>query len=97
MKKESAFQASLIRKLRKEEYVIEVLKNDANYIQGIPDLSILLKNGKWAFLECKRYEDAVRQRNQEYYIRLFGRYGFARFVHPENEEEVLHDLREYAS
>ena len=97
MKRESVFQAALIRKLRSMPFVAEVIKNDADYIQGFPDLTVYLKNGKWAILECKREERASRQNNQEYYICLFGHYGFARFIQPENEEEVLHDLREYAS
>lgn len=97
MKRESVFQAALVRKLRSMPFVVEVIKNDANCIQGFPDLTVYLKNGEWAILECKREERASRQKNQEYYIRLFDHYGFARFIQPENEEEVLHDLREYAS
>jgi hypothetical protein len=97
MRKESEFQAKLIQKLRKSDWVIQVIKNDPNYIQGFPDLTVFLKNGKWALLECKREEGASRQPNQEIYISWFGECGFARFIYPENEEEVLSDLCQYAS
>lgn len=97
MKRESAFQARLIKKLLAMDCVANVIKNDANYIQGFPDLTVYLKNGKWALLENKRSEHATRQSNQEYYVNSMNECGFARFVCPKNEEEVLNDLRKYAS
>ena len=64
MKRENAFQAHLIKRLKNEFPGCIVLKNDANYIQGIPDL-IVLHNGAWAALEVKRSVDAPYQPNQE--------------------------------
>ena len=49
--RESQFQAQLIKKLNKMLPGIIILKNDPNYIQGIPDLILLYKN-RWAALEC---------------------------------------------
>ena len=93
MKKESDFQAKLIRKLKEMLPGCVVLKNDPGYIQGFPDLTVLY--GKhWAVLECKRSADASRQPNQEYYIALTGNMSFGRFIFPENEEEVLRDLQQ---
>lgn len=97
MKKESAFQAGLVRKLRGFKWVKKVIKNDACQIQGFPDLTVYLTNGKWALLECKQHEAAKRQPNQQYYIQDMAAYGFACFVYPENEEEVLRELCKYAS
>ena len=65
--KESKFQSKLIKELKIEFPGCIVLKNDANYIQGIPDLLILYKN-YWAALECKKSEKASHQPNQDYYI-----------------------------
>jgi len=48
---ESAFQANLIKELETLFVGCVILKNDANYIQGFPDLLILYKNN-WAVLEC---------------------------------------------
>lgn len=69
------------------------MKNDSSYIQGIPDLLVLYKN-RWASLECKKSEKAKRQPNQEYYIRQMDEMSFARFVCPENKEEVLNELQQ---
>ena len=93
MARESQFQARLIRKLKEMFPGCIVLKNDANYIQGFPDLTVLWKD-KWALLECKREREAHKQPNQEYYILKGDEMGFARFISPENEEEVLHDLQQ---
>ena len=89
--RESDFQAKLIRKIRKMFPGCVVLKNDANYIQGIPDLTVFYKN-KWAMLECKRSEKESHQSNQDYYVERMDEMSFARFIYPENEEEVLHEL-----
>lgn len=53
--RESQFQAQLIKKLSKMLPGCIVLKNDPNYIQGIPDLIILHKD-KWAALEDRGCE-----------------------------------------
>ena len=94
MARESQFQARLIQKLKKLFPGCIVLKNDANYIQGFPDLTVLYKNHKWALLECKKDSAARKQPNQEFYILKGDEMGFARFISPENEEEVLNDLQQ---
>ena len=93
MKKESEFQSQLIKKLKNLFPGCIVLKNDANYIQGFPDLTVLHGN-KWALLECKRNDEAHIQPNQEYYIGKAREMSFASFISPDNEEEVLSDLQQ---
>lgn len=93
MKKESSFQASLIRKLKNRFPDCVVLKTDPNYIQGFPDL-LILHGGNWAALECKRESGASRQPNQDYYICRLGKMGYASFVYPENEKEVLNGIQQ---
>ena len=93
MKRENAFQAHIIKRLKKEFPGCIVLKNDANYIQGIPDL-IVLHNGTWAALEVKRRVDAPYQPNQEYYVNRMHDMSYAAFVFPENEEEIFYDLQQ---
>ena len=89
--KENKFQAKLIRELKDRFPGCVVLKNDPNYIQGIPDLTVL-HGERWACLEVKRKEKAKRQPNQELLVRRLDKMSFARFICPENKEEVLHDL-----
>lgn len=90
---ERNFQAKLIRELKTMFPGCIVLKNDPNYIQGIPDLTILYKD-KWATLEDKRSANAKRQPNQEYYVGLMNEMSFSRFICPENKEEVLYELQQ---
>ena len=89
---ESKFQAGLIKDLKELFPNCIVLKNDANYIQGIPDLLILFED-KWAALEGKSSKGARQQLNQVYYIRLMDEMSFCRLISPENKEEVLNELQ----
>ena len=90
---ESAFQSKLIKKLKSMFPGCIVTKNDPNYIQGFPDLTVFYKN-KWATLEVKRSSKANIQPNQRHYVEQMDEMSFARFICPENEEEVLHDLQQ---
>ena len=92
MKKESDFQSNLIKELKDRFPGCVVMKNDPNYIQGIPDLSILYKD-KWATLECKKSSKATHRPNQEYYVQKMNEMSFSRFIFPENKDEVLNDLQ----
>lgn len=89
--RESGFQARLIRTIKDRFPGCMVLKNDANYIQGIPDLTVFY-NDRWAMLECKRSENENHQPNQDYYVERMDEMSFARFIFPENMEEVLDEL-----
>lgn len=93
-KKESEFQKDLMDEIKSIFPGCIVLKNDCNYIQGIPDWTIFYKN-KWAVLEAKRSENESHRPNQDYYINLMNNMSFARFVYPENRNEVISDLKRY--
>lgn len=88
---ENKFQAKLIKEIKGMFPGCVVMKNDSSYIQGIPDLLILFKD-KWGALECKKTANAAKQPNQEYYVGLMNKMSFARFICPENKEEVLNEL-----
>lgn len=93
---ESKFQASLIKDLKKRYPGCMVMKNDPNYIQGIPDL-IVLHEDKWATLECKKSEKEKHQPNQDYYVEHMDKMSFSRFIYPENKKEVLGELSNFFS
>ena len=93
MARESKFQAELIDELEAMFPQCMVLKNDANYIQGIPDLLVLYKN-MWAALECKKSLNESYQPNQEYYLEIMDDMSFASMICPENREAVLYELQQ---
>ena len=93
MKKESDFQGDLIKEIKQRFPGCIVMKNDPNYIQGIPDLTVLYKN-KWATLECKKSENEPFRPNQPYYISEMNKMSFSRAIYPENKEQVLNELQQ---
>jgi len=89
---ESKFQSDLIKEIRQMFEGCVILKNDANYMPGVPDLTVLWRR-QWAMLEVKESFFARRRPNQEYYVDMFDKMSFAVFVCPENKEEVLDALQ----
>ena len=91
MRNENKYQAGLIKRIKERFEGAIVLKNDSSYIQGIPDLTVFYKD-RWAALECKKEKNAHHQPNQDYYISKMDDMSFARFISPENEEDVLDEM-----
>lgn len=94
-KLESPFQSRFIKRLELEFSGCVVLKNDANYRQGIPDLLMLYKN-YWAIFEVKKTKPTKAsdfEPNQEWYLDKLDSMSFAVCVYPENEEEVVDALQ----
>ena len=90
---ERDFQKNLIRELKQLFPGCVIMKNDANYIQGIPDL-VILYGKKWAALELKKSKGASHRPNQEYYVEKFNEMSYSAFVYPENKEEILDELQQ---
>lgn len=89
---ESKFQTQLIKEIKIMIPGCVVLKNDASYLQGVPDLLVLYKD-RWAMLEVKGSEDAYIGPNQQYYFNMFRSMSFSAFIYPENKKEILDDLQ----
>jgi len=90
---ESSFQRFLIQKIRSMFDGCIVLKNDASYLQGVPDLLILFED-KWAALEVKAAITSPKRPNQRHYVKTMNDMSYAAFVYPGNEEDVLYDLQQ---
>jgi hypothetical protein len=90
---ERDYQAKLIKRIEELLPGCVILKNDTDYLQGIPDLLILFHD-RWAMLEVKRSRTARNQPNQVWYICMLNELSFAAFIYPENEEEVLDALQQ---
>ena len=89
--KESEFQKKVINEIEKRLPGAIVMKNDPNYIQGIPDLTVLY-NDRWAALETKRSEKASHRPNQSYYVNKMNEMSYSAFIYPENMEETLNAM-----
>lgn len=90
-KLERDFQPGVIARVREIVPGCVILKNDANYLTGVPDL-LILRGPRWAMLETKRQPDSKRQANQPYYVAKFNEWSFAAFVNQQNYEDVLIQL-----
>jgi len=90
---ERYYQAELIKRIRRRFPDCIILKNDTDYIQGMPDLTILYED-RWAVLEVKASEDARSEPNQDWYVNRLNDMSFAAFIYPENEGEVLDALQQ---
>ena len=90
--RESSYQSYLIETLTDLFPGCFILKNDEQYLQGIPDLLVLYRD-KWAMLEVKASARARVRPNQEYYVDLLDDMHFAAFIYPENEKDVLSALQ----
>jgi len=91
---ESAYQASLVKKLEGLFNGCVIMKNDPNYRQGFPDLLVLF-NDRWACLEVKASFDAPVRPNQEHWVDRLRLMSFGAFIFPENEREVLSALKDH--
>lgn len=91
-RKESEFKSKLYKEIRERFPGAEVLPNDANYIQGIPDATVYFPNGRYMMLEGKRSSTCSKRPNQDYYVDKSSLSDNAMFVNPENKDEVLSEL-----
>lgn len=98
MVNENVYAAKLRERILKEvPHIVGITKNDEQQCQGIPDHTILFNDGRYAMLEVKKSIDAKHRPNQDYYVKMFNEFGYAAFVYPENEKEIIRQLKDYAT
>ena len=90
---ERDFQAGLIKEIKDLFPGCIVLKNDPQYLQGFPDLTILYHD-RWAVLEVKKSKNARHRPNQDFYVQNANQMSYAAFIYPENKEAVLNELQQ---
>jgi hypothetical protein len=90
--KESKFEQDFCRRLRNVDKDVIVVKLTG--ISGIPD-RIVLYHDKFVLLEFKRSKNASHRPLQDWYIDHFDGWGLARFVYPENGEEVFSEVLDW--
>lgn len=92
VRKERDYQGELIKRIESRFPGCLVLKNDEQYIQGIPDLTILY-GMHWFALEVKRDRNAPQGPNQHYYLCRMNDMSYAAYIYPEIEEAVLDEIQ----
>ena len=78
-------------KVRLQDIDLDFIHLKAPSDRSKPDL-VILGPLTWAALEFKRRKNAKRGPNQDYHVRRMNEKGFARFVYPSNQEEVMEEL-----
>lgn len=92
-KKESRFQHEVIQELEERFPGCVVMKNATGLKNGFPDITMYVGD-RWAMLECKREEEANKRPNQDYWVDRMNGMSFARFIFPENRQEVMNELQQ---
>jgi len=92
-KLESEFKSEFLGEVREMFPGCHIETNGTDFMQGIPDTTIYYGRF-WAKLEFKRSKTASKRPNQDYYIDMFDEMSYARFVTPENKEDVLRGLEQ---
>ena len=93
MKKEANFKTELYEKIRNEFPGSEVVPNDPGHRQGFPDATVYFPNVKYFLLDGKRNITSPKRPNQDYYVNESPLSSNAMFVYPENEKDVLKELK----
>ena len=91
---ESSFQSNMIDEILDAFPEAIVTKNDASYLLGIPDVTILYRS-RWAFIECKKEPRSRKQPLQSDYIEYAQTWSFGAFACKENWKAVREDLFRY--
>lgn len=92
--KEANFQSDMIDEILDAFPEAIVIKNDASYLLGIPDITILYRS-RWAFIECKKETRSRRQPLQDDYVGYAQTWSFGAFACKENWKTVREELFRY--
>lgn len=94
MKRETAYQRLVKRRLDSEYPGCIIIMIPPDQIQGIPDLLVLYED-RWAMLEVKTSADEPFQPNQEYYIETINAtMSYCSVIYPEIEDKVFYELQQ---
>lgn len=93
MAREAEFQKKIIRWLRSKGAFVWKCHQNATTRAGVADL-FLCKEGFYAWLEVKKAKNSPVRPGQKQFIEKMNKWSYARFVYPENWEEVKEELKE---
>jgi hypothetical protein len=92
---EALFKTRFLLQIQKDFPDISIVTNTSNGIQGFPDATLFYANNRTAHLEFKKSQNAALQPNQSEWVANLNEKSFARFVYPENADQILEELYAY--
>ena len=93
--RESDFKTSFQKKLKREIKPVAILqyKQDSTTVKGFPDTIVILE-GITIFIEFKKSRNAKFQPLQKEWVKKLNDNGhFAFICYPENQKEILEEIR----
>lgn len=92
---ESEFKRAFCKKLKALGCNVLHYKQDATTVKGFADTIVLLPESLTIFIEFKKAKNAKFQPGQkEWHQRLLDRGFFSFICHPDNQDEVLNQIKE---
>lgn len=88
---ERQFQAKLVKELKAHGFTVWKNQQNATTELARPDL-LILKGRFWGCLEVKKNRLAPYRPLQYEKVQKYNEMSYARFIYPENAEEVLEEL-----
>lgn len=90
---EAEFQKKVIRWLRSKKCFVWKCQQNATTRAGVADL-FFCREGFYSFLEIKKSKNAKIRPGQKEFIAKMDDWSYAKFVYPENWEEIKAELNE---
>lgn len=92
--KESNIQSDIIKRLKGMGCVVIKYEQNATTLKGFPDI-MFMKGPFWGALEVKTSKKAHKQPGQQDWIDKLNEMSYAKFIYPENKEEILNEIKEF--
>lgn len=92
---ERHFQTKLVQELKKLGFTVWKNQQNATTELARPDL-IVLKGVFWGCLEVKKDRLAKHRPFQDIKVIHYNKMSYARFIYPENKNEIVNELLEIA-
>lgn len=95
MTPEAKFQSKIVKHLRSKGFWVMKLKPGFGVPAGTADI-FFCKEGFYGWLEVKASKKAKKQPGQEAFIAKMAAWSYARFVYPENWEEIKAEIDQFS-
>lgn len=91
--KESDFQAKIIKWLRSKGCFVWKCQQNSATQRGVADIFFCYE-GFYGFIEVKQAKNSPKRPGQQAFIDKMAKWSWAKFVYPQNWEEIKQELEE---